>query len=109
MGRGRGAAGVAQYERFIGNIIPTFNLSGRRCELARLYLICGLPCSGKSTLVRQLAQRLGCGAVSFDAINHERELGFAREREMTEAEWGEMYGIARGRVAPAAGSWATSV
>jgi len=67
--------------------------------MARLYLICGLPFSGKSTLAARLAQWLGCPVVSFDAINQERGLHFAGERELTGAEWAETYAIARERVA----------
>ena len=68
-------------------------------NVARLYLLCGLPFSGKSTLARQLAQRLSGTVVSFDAINYERGLGFAGEREVSPAEWDETYGLARSRVA----------
>ena len=67
--------------------------------MARLYLLCGLPFSGKSTLARQLARRLSGTVVSFDAINYERGLGFAGEREVSPAEWDETYGLARSRVA----------
>lgn len=58
----------------------------------QLYVMCGLPFSGKSTLARALAAFRGYGLVVYDTINSERGIGVdgapipPHEWERTEAE-----------------------
>lgn len=65
-----------------------------------LYILCGIPFAGKSTLGRILATRIGAELIEYDAINTERGLGIdgapiaPAEFEATERE-------AFGRVAAA--------
>jgi predicted kinase len=56
----------------------------------RLYLLCGLPFAGKSTLGRTLANRLGLAFLEVDAINRERGLG-GDGRRLSRAEWTTTY------------------
>lgn len=63
--------------------------SGRSGDL-RLYLLCGLPFAGKSTLGRAMADRLGLAPLEVDAINRERGLG-GDGRRLSRAEWTATY------------------
>ena len=62
-----------------------------------LYLLCGLPFSGKSTLAAELSSRLPAALVSLDAINAER--GLDGGQGIAEEEWARTHEIARGRTA----------
>lgn len=68
-----------------------------RCEMDRkpiLYILCGRPFAGKSTLARALAERRGVAVVETDAINTERGLGLdgaAIALEEWDATFGEAY------------------
>lgn len=50
-------------------------MNDRMTDRPILYVLCGLPFAGKSTLARALAARLGIPRVELDAINTERGLG----------------------------------
>lgn len=65
-----------------------------------LYVLCGLPFAGKSTLARALAARLGIPSVAIDAINTERGLGLDLAPIATE-QWTATYEEAFRRVADA--------
>lgn len=53
-----------------------FVLAGKDDATAcRLYILCGLPFAGKSTLARAMAAQDGLTIVAIDAINDERGLG----------------------------------
>lgn len=56
----------------------------------RLYMMCGLPFAGKSTLARALAQHLGAVHLETDAINTERGLGLSGAA-ITTREWAATY------------------
>lgn len=60
--------------------------------MRHLYLMCGLPFSGKSTLARAIAERVEGEVVSLDEINAQRGLhdGFA----LSVAEWSEAHDLA---------------
>lgn len=45
--------------------------------MPRVYILCGLPFAGKTTLAKALVQQLNLPRVSIDEINGERGLGFA--------------------------------
>ena len=49
----------------------------RMMKRPRLYIIFGIPFSGKSTLVRELVRQRGCRAIDIDAINTARGVGIA--------------------------------
>lgn len=55
----------------------------------RLYLLCGVPFAGKSTLGRAMADRLGLTLLEVDAINRERGVGAAGR--LSRAEWTATY------------------
>lgn len=42
-----------------------------------LYILCGLPFAGKSTLGKRMSELLGCSLVQLDAINDELGVGLA--------------------------------
>lgn len=56
----------------------------------RLYIMCGLPFAGKSTLTRALAARLGLAVIAIDAINDERGLGI-HAAPLSPEEWDGTY------------------
>ncbi len=66
----------------------------------RLYILCGLPFAGKSTLARALAGRFGWVIISIDAINHERGLGLNGE-PITLEQWDETHAEAYHRLGEA--------
>jgi predicted kinase len=43
----------------------------------RLYIVFGIPFSGKSTIVRELVRQRGCAVIDIDAINTARGVGIA--------------------------------
>jgi predicted kinase len=61
-----------------------------------LYILCGLPYSGKTTLQKELVKRLGLQAVSVDRIMDERDMW--REGHPTQEDWNEAYSEAYGRI-----------
>jgi predicted kinase len=42
--------------------------------MKRLFIMCGIAFSGKTTVAKQLVQAVGCAYVSLDDINAERGL-----------------------------------
>ncbi|MCG8456043.1 MAG: ATP-binding protein [Holophagales bacterium] len=63
----------------------------------RIWLLCGLAFSGKSTLARAISESRGARVISLDGINEERGVGFGGEGLAPEV-WGETFGIALGRL-----------
>lgn len=55
-----------------------------------VYVLCGLPFAGKSTLARQMTAALGLVHLEVDAINRERGLG-GDGRELPRAVWAATY------------------
>lgn len=62
-----------------------------------LYVLCGLPFAGKSTLARTLAARLDIPCVAIDAINTERGLGLDLA-PIAPQEWTATYAEAYRRI-----------
>src|SRR5260370_18711738 len=58
--------------------------------MPRIYILCGLPFAGKTTLAKLLVQRLGLPRVSIDEINGERGLGFNNSL-ISSADWDSTY------------------
>ena len=56
----------------------------------RLYILCGLPFAGKSSLARALAARLVLTNIAIDAINDERGLGHGAA-PISPEEWDGTY------------------
>jgi predicted kinase len=65
--------------------------------MKRVYLMCGLPYAGKTTLARAIAARTGAAVVSLDDINAERGLHGAGDLPV--AEWAETHRLALERTA----------
>ncbi|HEX6484328.1 MAG TPA: ATP-binding protein [Ktedonobacteraceae bacterium] len=65
--------------------------------LAKLYILCGLPFAGKSTLARGLAKTHGLVYVAMDTINTERGLGLNGE-SISEEDWDITYQEAYRRI-----------
>lgn len=63
-----------------------------------LYVLCGLPFAGKSTLARDLAARLSIPRVELDAINTERGLGI-NASPISPEEWAATYAEVYRRIA----------
>ncbi len=61
-----------------------------------LYAMCGIAFSGKSTVARRLAEKLGAAVVSLDAINDER--GFRAGDVIDDKEWEKTSHIALERM-----------
>jgi predicted kinase len=55
-----------------------------------LYALCGLPFAGKSTIARELAEKVGAPIVRLDAINGERGLGLDCQA-IPQHEWERTY------------------
>src|SRR5690242_17359837 len=66
----------------------------------RLYILCGFPFSGKTTLARELLSRLGLAYVSIDAINTERGVGL-EGKSISPQAWDVTYRLAYDRLADA--------
>jgi predicted kinase len=62
-----------------------------------LYILCGLPFAGKSSLARALAKAVSAAYVELDAINGERGLGLDGKR-ISSLDWDETYRIAYQRI-----------
>ena len=62
-----------------------------------LYILCGLPFAGKTTLARALVSRLGISRVAIDDINGERGV-WNDETGMSEEEWTKTYNEAYRRI-----------
>ena len=62
-----------------------------------LYLLCGLPFSGKTTLARALVRYLDCHYVSLDRIKEDMGLGLDG-RPISQEQWESVQHIARFRV-----------
>ncbi len=64
---------------------------------ARLYILCGLPFAGKTTLALALVHRLGFTHIALDDINSERGLGVSGE-PISQADWARSYAEAHRRL-----------
>lgn len=62
-----------------------------------VYILCGLPFAGKTTLARTLAARLGWTHLEVDALNQARGLGLNGE-QLTRQEWIAAYRAAYQRL-----------
>jgi hypothetical protein len=64
---------------------------------SRLYLVFGLPFSGKSTLVRELVRQRGRSAIDSNAINTARGVGSAGSAgaTITPDNWAISFAMAR--------------
>lgn len=74
----------------------------------RLYILCGPPYAGKSTLARALVERFGWERIAIDDINSERGLGLAGQ-PITLADWDSTYAVAFQRLREALARGATVV
>jgi predicted kinase len=64
---------------------------------ARLYILCGLPFAGKTTLAQAMARRLGFTSITLDDINSERGVGLTGEA-ISQADWARSYAEAHRRL-----------
>jgi predicted kinase len=58
--------------------------------MARVYILCGLPFAGKTTLAKALVERLGFARVDMDEINTRKGVGLHGEAIVQE-EWDDTY------------------
>jgi predicted kinase len=65
-------------------------------EMKRLFIMCGIAFSGKTTVAKRLAETVGCAYVSLDDINAER--GLHGGEGIVVGEWEGTHGIARERM-----------
>ncbi len=63
----------------------------------RLYILCGLPFAGKTTLAQALMRRFGFPYIALDDINSERSLGLDGER-ISQMNWAKSYAEAHRRL-----------
>lgn len=73
-------------------------MKGQNDICAVLYILCGLPFAGKSTLAKEMVNRLGIKRVSIDDINSERGI-WNDETGLSSEEWTKTYEIAYQRIA----------
>jgi predicted kinase len=66
----------------------------------RLYVVFGIPFSGKSTLVRELVRQRGCRVIDIDAINTARGVGIAGAPISSE-DWATSFADARAHLTDA--------
>jgi predicted kinase len=66
----------------------------------QLYIVFGLPFSGKSTLVREVVRQRGCVVIDIDAINTARGLGIAGAA-ITPEDWAISFATARAQLGAA--------
>jgi len=64
--------------------------------MKRLFIMCGIAFSGKTTVAMQLVQAVGCAYVSLDDINAER--GLHGGEGIAVGEWERTHGIAPERM-----------
>jgi predicted kinase len=67
---------------------------------ARLYIVCGIPFAGKSTLARELVRQRGCRALDIDALNTARGIGIAGA-PISPDEWATSFATAHAQLAAA--------
>jgi predicted kinase len=78
------------------------NVAGEKFEenfmrnMGKLYIMCGLPYSGKTTLQKELVKRLGFQVVSVDRIMDEKDMW--REGHPTQEDWNVAYSEAYRRM-----------
>jgi predicted kinase len=58
--------------------------------MARLFILCGLPFAGKTTLAKALQERLGFARVDMDEINARKGVGLHGEA-IEQVEWDRTY------------------
>jgi predicted kinase len=63
----------------------------------RLYIVFGIPFSGKSTIVRELVRQRGCAVVDIDAINTARGVGISGA-PITAEDWAISFASARSQL-----------
>jgi predicted kinase len=63
----------------------------------QLYIVFGLPFSGKSTLVRELVRHRGCVVIDIDAINTARGVGIAGAA-ITPEDWAISFATAEAQL-----------
>ena len=56
-----------------------------------LYILCGLPFSGKTTLARHLVDRLGFASVSIDQIRLARGFTWSEDEKVSPEQWREIF------------------
>ena len=64
---------------------------------ARLYILCGLPFAGKTTLALALVQWFGFTHIALDDINSERDLGLTGDA-ISQSDWARSYAEAHRRL-----------
>ncbi len=65
--------------------------------MKRLFIMCGTAFSGKTTIAKQIVERLQCNYISLDEINEER--GLYGGEGIPGAEWERTHSIAQERIA----------
>lgn len=65
-------------------------LQGGAVNMVRVYILCGLPFAGKTTLAKALAARLGFARVDMDEINTRKGVGLQGE-VIVQEEWDRTY------------------
>lgn len=65
-------------------------MADHQSSAVRLYVLCGLPFSGKTTLARQLARQLDLVHIEVDAVHQERGL-LAMGQSIEPADWFAAY------------------
>jgi predicted kinase len=67
--------------------------------MTKLYILCGYPFAGKSTLARKLAGKFGFVRISLDEINTEQGIGLDTLKPIMPEEWQTTYKMFYERIA----------
>jgi predicted kinase len=70
-------------------------------SLGTVYILCGLPFSGKSTFARALVERRKAILISLDTINDARGLSNGGDNTISQEEWEQTHNIALHQLAEA--------
>lgn len=66
--------------------------------MTTLYILCGYPFAGKSTLAKALIQKFGLTKIAIDEINRELGVGKDFNKPITPQEWQKTYDIYHDRI-----------
>lgn len=59
--------------------------------MAKLYLLCGIPFSGKTTLAKEIVRKLGYTRIDLDDIKFELHGTDVKDEELKQEDWDVIY------------------
>jgi adenylylsulfate kinase-like enzyme len=96
--RSTSAKGTVFFQAISARIVSSDETRRNGMKKPCLYLLCGLPFAGKTTLAKALVRSLGIHRVAIDDINNERGI-WDEETGLSPEEWTNTYQEAYRRIA----------